>query len=129
MIDYDPRKVNPNAKKSMGLDLSFGSSKFAIVATQLVEGKIQVILAEEYDRPDFTDMINKVWRLKQQYGHVTNIYVDAANPVVWQGLKREFSEPFDEQYIRDQKADCKKYNLHIEDRMFVVPVPFSIEGD
>jgi hypothetical protein len=93
-----------------------------------VDGKIQVIHAEEYDRPDFTDMINEVWKLKQQFGHVTNIYVDAANPVVWQALKKEFSEPFDEQYIRDQKADCKKYNLHIEDRMFVAPVPFSIEG-
>jgi hypothetical protein len=25
-------------------------------------------------------------------------------------------------------AFCKKYNLHIEDRMIVVPVPFSVEG-
>jgi hypothetical protein len=23
---------------------------------------------------------------------------------------------------------CRKYNLHIEDRMTIVPVPFSIEG-
>ena len=48
-----------------GLDPSFGSSKFGIVATQLVDGKIQVIHAEEYDRPNFTDMINVVWQLKQ----------------------------------------------------------------
>jgi hypothetical protein len=80
-IQYVP-KINPNAKKSIGLDPSFGSSKFGIVATQLVDGKIQVIHAEEYDRPDFTDMIDKVWKLKQQYGHVTNIYVDAANPEI-----------------------------------------------
>ena len=65
---------------------------------------------------------------KQQYGHVTNIYVDAANPEIWQALKREFSGPFNVQYIRDQVAECKKYNLHVEDRMFVVPVPFSIQG-
>jgi hypothetical protein len=50
-----------------------------------VDGKIQVIHAEEYDRPDFTDMINEVWKLKQRCGRVTNIYCDAANPVVWQG--------------------------------------------
>jgi hypothetical protein len=127
-VEYNPSKINPNAKKSIGLDPSFGSSKFGIVATQLVDGKIQVIHAEEYDRPDFADMINEVWKLKQRCGHVTNIYCDAANPVVWQGLKREFSEPFNEQYISDQKAECKKYNLYLEDRMFVVPVPFSIEG-
>ena len=49
-IEYNPDLINPNAKKSIGIDPSFGSSKFAIVATQLVDGKIQVIHAEEYDR-------------------------------------------------------------------------------
>ena len=46
------------------LDPSFGSSNFGIVATQLVDGKIQVIHAEEYERPNFTDMINVVWQTK-----------------------------------------------------------------
>ena len=78
----------------MGVNPSFGSpSKFGIVVNQLVDGKIQVIHAEEYDRPNFTDMIDELWKLKQRCGHVTNIYVDAANPEVWQALKREFSEP------------------------------------
>ena len=127
-IEYKPSQINPHAKKSIGLDPSFGSSKFGIVATQLVDGKIQVIHAEEYDRPNFTDMINVVWQLKQQYGHVSNIYVDAANPEVWQALKKEFDEPYNQQYINDQRIECRKYNLHLEDRMTVVPVPFSIEG-
>jgi hypothetical protein len=87
-IEYNPSKINPNAKKSIGLDPSFGSSRFGIVATQLVDGKIQVIHAEEYDRPNFADMIDKIWKLKQQYVHVTNIYVDAANPEIWQALKK-----------------------------------------
>ena len=73
-------------------------------------------------------MIQKIWQLKQQYGHVSNIYVDAANPEVWQALKREFDENYNDQWVRDQIAECRKYNLHIEDRMFVVPVPFSVEG-
>jgi hypothetical protein len=110
------------------LDPGFGSSNFAIVCTQLVDGKIQLIAAEEYDRLDFTEMINEVWNLKQKCGHVTNIYADAANPEVWQALKKEFNEPFNEQYIKDKIAYAKKYNLHIEDQMFIVPVPFSIEG-
>jgi hypothetical protein len=80
--------IHPNVKKSIGIDSSYGSSNFAIVATQLVDGKIQVIAAEEYQHPNFTDMISKLWALKQQYGHVSNIYVDAANPEVWQALKR-----------------------------------------
>jgi hypothetical protein len=125
---YNPSQINPNAKKSLGIDPGFGSSSFAIVVTQLVDGKIQVIHAEEHDRPDFSDMISEVWAIKQKCGHITNIYVDAANPVVWQVLKKEFSEPFDEKTVREKKAYALRYNLHIEDQMFVVPVPFAIEG-
>ena len=66
--------------------------------------------------------------IKQQCGYISNIYVDAANPEVWESLKREFEERYDNQYIRDQIAECKKFNLHIEDRMIVVLVPFSVEG-
>ena len=93
-----------------------------------MDGKIQVIEASEYQRPNFTDMIQKIWELKQQYGHVSNIYVDAANPEVWQALKREFNENYDDQYVKNQIAECRKYNLHIEDRMFICPVPFNVEG-
>ena len=105
-----------------------GSYNFAIVATQFVDGKIQVIFAEEYERPNFQAMINRVWEIKQECGYISNIYVDASSPEIVQALKREFNEPFNQQYIASQFADCKKYNLHIEDRMLVVPVPFSVEG-
>jgi hypothetical protein len=127
-IEYNPSIIQQNVKKNIGIDPSYGSSNFAIVATQLIDNKIQVIEASEYQRPNFTDMISKIWELKQQYGHVSNIYVDAANPEVWQALKREFDENYNDQWVRDQRAECRKYNLHIEDRMFVVPVPFSVEG-
>lgn len=127
---YNPDNINPDAQKSIGIDPGFGSSNFAIVATQLVNGKIQVIHADEYDRDEagFSDMISEVWRLKQRCGHVDNIYVDAANPEIWQGLKREFNEPFNDKYINDTKAECKKHNIYLEKRMFVVPVPFHPEG-
>ena len=79
-VQYNPDNINPNAKKSVDIDPGFGSSKFAIVITQFVNGKIQVIHAEEYDRPNFAAMIAKMWQLKQQCGYISNIYVDAANP-------------------------------------------------
>jgi hypothetical protein len=128
-IDYNPQKIHQNVKKTIGVDPAFGgTSKFAIVATQYVDGKIQVIHAEEYDRPNFKDMIDRIWQLKQRYGYVNNIYVDAANPEIWQALKMEFNENYNDQWIRNQIVECKKYNLHIEDRMFIVPVPFGVEG-
>ena len=109
------------------MDAGFGSSKFAIVVTQFVNGKIQAIFAEEYERSNFAAMINRIWEIKQQCGYISNIYCDAANPEIWESLKREFDERYDNQYVRDQFAYCKKYNLHIEDRMIIVPVPFSVE--
>ena len=51
-----------------------------------------------------------------------------ANPEVWQALKREFAENYNDQYVRDQIAECRKYNLHVEDSMFIVPTAFSIKG-
>jgi hypothetical protein len=127
-IQYNPDNINPNAKKTFGVDAGFGTSKFAIVVTQFVDGKIQVIFAEEYERPNFQAMINRIWEIKQKCGYISNIYSDAANPEIWESLKREFNEPFNQQYMASQIADCKKYNLHLEDRMIVVPIPFSVEG-
>jgi hypothetical protein len=43
-------------------------------------------------------------------------------------LQREFDENYDDKWVKDQIAECRKYNLHVEDRMFIVPVPFSMEG-
>jgi hypothetical protein len=127
-IQYNPENINPNAKKSIGIDPGFGSSKFAIVITQYVDGKIQVIHLEEYERPNFASMIDTIWQLKHKCGYISNIYVDAANPEVWESLKREFNEPYNQKYISDQIAECKKLNSHIENRMIVVPVPFGVEG-
>lgn len=56
---------------------------------------------------------------KQKLGHISAIYCDSANPEVWQALKKEFGERYDEQYIKDQMAECKRYNLWVEDRMLV----------
>jgi hypothetical protein len=84
-------------------------ANFAIVAPSS-GWEDTVIEASDYQRPNFTDMIQKIWQLKQQYGHVSNIYVDAANPEVWQALKREFEENYNDQYVRDQIAECRKYN-------------------
>jgi hypothetical protein len=37
-IECNPDDINPYAKKSIGIDPGFGSSKFAIVITQYVDG-------------------------------------------------------------------------------------------
>jgi hypothetical protein len=59
---YDPEiaATNPFAAdfgRAMGIDPAIGSSSFGIVITQLVDSnQVQVLYADEYQRPDFNDM-------------------------------------------------------------------------
>jgi hypothetical protein len=39
------------------------------------------------------------------------IFCDASNPVVWQAIRREFDEPFDEKTVREKKAYAIKNML------------------
>jgi hypothetical protein len=59
---YDPliTPANPFAADfgiSMGVDPGYGSSSFGIVITQLVDSQLQVLYANEFQKPDFNDML------------------------------------------------------------------------
>jgi hypothetical protein len=132
-IEYNPSLTIPNCKVSIGIDPSFGSSKFGIVVTRFVNERIEVIDAEEYERPDFNDMTNRVWEIKQEHKVDDNnltIYVDAANPEIWQSLKRMLNEPHSKQYVFEKLAYYKKNNINPAGPggMRVIPVPFNING-
>ena len=115
------------ASISVGIDPSFGSSKFGIVVTRYANGRIEVVEAEEYERPDFSDMIDRVWAIKKKHG-ITTIYCDAANPEIWASLKKEFNEDSRSQYVTDKIAWCRKNGLDVANYMMIVPVPFSTMG-
>jgi hypothetical protein len=130
-IEYNPTVTIPNCQVSIGIDPSFGSSKFGIVATRFVNERIEVIEAEEFERPDFNDMINRVWQIKQKYKVEDNnltIYVDAANPEIWSSLKRMLNEPYSEQYVFEKLSYYKNNNINPANYMKVIPVPFSTNG-
>src|SRR5919106_1222346 len=126
---YNPEVWLQDVQTVISLDPAFGSpSKFGEVISQFIDQKIVIIFVEEYERPNFSEMISEIWKLKQKCGNISNIIVDSANPEVWQSLKQEFKERYDEQYIRDTLAYCRKNNVYPEDRMFVVPKSFALEG-
>ena len=54
--------------------------------------------------------------------------MDTANPEIWQSLKRQWKERYDEQYINDKLSWCKKTNSNPANYMTIVPVPFSTQG-
>ena len=130
-IEYNPTAVISDCQVSVGVDPSFGSSKFGIVATRYANGRIEVIEAEEFGRPDFNDMIDRVWQIKQHHKVDDNnltIWVDAANPEIWQGLKRMIGEPYSEKYVSEKLAYYKKNDMNPALYMKVIPTPFNTQG-
>jgi hypothetical protein len=130
-LEYNPTVIIPSCQVSIGIDPSFGSSNFGIVATRFVNERIEVIEAEEYERPDFNDMIDRVWQIKQKHKVEDNnltIYVDSANPEIWSSLKRMLNEPHSEQYVFEKLSYYKKNNINPANYMKVIPVPFSTNG-
>jgi hypothetical protein len=53
----------------MGIDPAYGGSSFGIVITQLVDNQVQVLYADEFQRPDFNEMLNVTVDLYSKYHH------------------------------------------------------------
>ena len=123
------KTVNKYAQQSMGIDPGFGSSPFGIVIIQFSDGVLQVLYADEFERPRYEDMITKVADLYQVFTNIKNIFVDAANPELISSLKREVAQERDNwAYVQEKMAYCKKHHTDINRHMKVVPVPFQHRG-
>lgn len=120
--------LSQDTPKSMGVDAGFGSSKFGIVVTQLVDGsKIQVVYAEEFERPNFNDMINRILMLFKNC-NILRIYIDAANPEIITAIKAGLGERTDyEKHISILKQK-HPYHFNISTWMNVIPMSFSSDG-
>jgi len=123
----DPAKWNKDIHTLLAIDPAYGSvSKYGIVMTQYIDGKIVVIYAKEYTKPDYSDMIAEVWRLSRLAGGVTNILVDASAPEVIASIRREFRKDlYSDNYIQEVITEAKEFNIPIENRLFVVPKNFK----
>jgi hypothetical protein len=121
---YNPSEINDYSQKSMGIDPAFGSSVFGIVITQRVDNQIQIIHAEEYQRPDFNQMLSVVWELFRRFGKINKIYIDGSNPSFIRSLKIQIGEDEDyEQIIKEAKSRKRNYEFSMD----VVPISFAVE--
>jgi hypothetical protein len=75
----------------MGIDPAYRSPSFGIVVVQFVDGQLQVLHAEEYKRPNFNEMLQKVWDLLVKYS-VQKVMIDGANPSFIKSLKIQWGE-------------------------------------
>ena len=58
----------------MGVDPAYGSSNFAIVVTAFIDGLIQVIYAEEFEKADYNNMLATCVSLIAEY-NIKKIYI------------------------------------------------------
>jgi terminase large subunit-like protein len=128
--NYNPDNFNPYShftSVSIGIDPGYGNSAFGIVVTQWVDNHIQILHAEEYQRPDFNEMLSKVYELMSKY-QVDKLYIDGANPSFIRSLKLQIGE--DANYL-EQIATLKSNGWTEEQalkNMKIIPVNFNKES-
>lgn len=128
ITEYDPDDPNINsyALKSMGVDCGFGSSAFGIVLTRVSDEKIQILYADEFERPDYNEMLDRVLNILGKYS-VRKIYVDGANPEFIRSLKFQLGEPSDPLMYNELIESAHRHRMPVDQLMTVVPVHFSVE--
>jgi hypothetical protein len=112
----------------MGIDPGFGSSAFAIVVTEWIDNMINVVYAEQFERADFNEMINKTLGLTQKFqiskSNSCQIFIDGSNPTFIRSLKHQLGEREDyEEEIKYYKSNFKNYDWTAD--MLIVPVNFA----
>lgn len=132
--NFNIENVNAYTQKFVGLDPGFGSSNFGVCITELVDGIVNVVHAEEYHRPDFNEMIQITVNLLDKYDirfdNRCRIYVDGANPSFITSLKNAVNEDPDyTNMIKYLKQNIgPSFNLtNLEQNMFVIPISFAKE--
>jgi len=135
--NYDPNCVITEADKILGIDVGWGSSAFGLCLLQVANSRIEVLMAEEYERPRYQDMVDLLTDLLRGLHHrkldqslldTTKIYVDAANPEFITALKELVGETTRWDKIHERLTYCKDHNLDPARYMQVIPVAFGQEG-
>lgn len=78
-----------SGKVVISVDPAYGSSKFAIVICEQINGIIYVREAEQFERPSPDAMIKRLKMYYDQFGTRAKILVDMARPEISDGLQRD----------------------------------------
>jgi hypothetical protein len=112
-IKYFNKDYNPSSSRALSIDPGFGSSKFAMVITELINGIIVVVYAKAFERPDYQEAIDVAFNLMREY-KINKVFVDGSNRAVWTTLKNTIGES-----IHD--------NDQIYESDMIVPANFGVE--
>ena len=121
-----PQNVSTQTPKVMGVDVAYGgSSNFAIVILEQIDGLIRVVYSQEFTRPDFNAMIWKVAELLGEYRNISKVYIDGSAVSFIRAIKLNTrqEEPDYEDIIKEDRAKGWDW----ESTFLYVPVSFAIE--
>lgn len=110
-VRYDPDEINPYALRAIGIDPGWGSSPFGVTVCEYSDNRVRVLFAEEYQRPDYSEMLDKVyWLYRQVDPH--KVCVDGSAADFVQSLKLKIGErgdyPREKQQYKVQGIDWEK---------------------
>jgi len=88
---YDPSSINPYALRSIGIDPGWGSSPFGLTVSEYSDGKIRILEAKEYQRPDYEKMLNEIYWLYRQTTPA-KVLIDGSAADLVQSLKVRIGE-------------------------------------
>ena len=117
--------VREATRKSLGIDIGWGSSRTAFVLTEWVENRIRVIYSQQFDRPDFETMVKHTYNLIREYSldNGTNkCYIDGSAPSFIKSIKTISGE--DPEYLRLVEL-AKASDTEVHYMMNIVPINFS----
>lgn len=117
--------VRESTRKSLGIDIGWGSSRTAFVLTEYVEGKIRTAYCQQFDRPDFNSMVKHTYNLIRQYSldNGTNkVFIDGSAPSFIAAVKTAIGE--DSEYLRliSLAKEAESDPIYF---MNIIPVNFS----
>ena len=93
--------TNMHTTKTLGIDAGYGSSKFAFVITEYVDGKARVTYSEAFDHAKHEIMLTIARNLIVAQ-NIDKVYVDASNISFIKSLKTIFQKTEIVDYERDQ---------------------------
>jgi hypothetical protein len=84
---YDPDFINPSSARVISCDPAYASSNFGLCITDVRDGRICVLLAEEHKHATSEQMLPYVYDLMQKYEPIDYVFVDGSQIDFIKGLK------------------------------------------